>query len=98
MRARCNNPRHHAYEHYGGRGIKICDRWSGEQGFENFLSDMGERPPGKTLDRYPNNDGNYEPGNCRWATSKEQARNRRKKKRSENPASIQRMGTTLVPA
>jgi hypothetical protein len=56
------------------RGVKVCERW---QKFENFLADMGERPQGRTLDRYPNNAGNYEPGNCRWATAKEQAANRK---------------------
>ena len=73
MKARCQNPNHEHYEYYGGRGVEVCERW---QNFANFLADMGERPPGKTLDRI-NNDRNYEPGNCRWATPKEQAQNRR---------------------
>lgn len=71
---RCLNPRDSAFHRYGGRGITICDRW--RQSFENFLADMGEKPTGLTLDRI-NNDGNYEPGNCRWATYVMQNRNRR---------------------
>jgi hypothetical protein len=71
MRQRCLYPRSKKYPRYGGRGITICERWSL---FANFLADMGERPAGKTLDRV-DNDGNYEPGNCRWATSAEQASN-----------------------
>jgi hypothetical protein len=74
MKARCQNPRAANYCSYGGRGIKVCERW---QQFENFLADMGERPEGQTLDRHPNNDGHYEPGNCRWATKQQQAANRR---------------------
>ena len=72
MKQRCQNPRATSYEYYGGRGIKVCDRW---QSFDNFLEDMGERPEGKTLDRFPNKNGNYEPGNCRWATRDEQRAN-----------------------
>lgn len=71
MRDRCRYSNHKDYEHYGGRGIKVCERW---QSFENFLADMGERPVGLTLDRIDPN-GNYEPGNCRWATWSEQREN-----------------------
>lgn len=75
MRQRCLNPRNKAYPLYGGRGIAICARWNN---FSNFLQDMGPRPaPGQSLDRI-DNDGNYEPGNCRWATSVEQGANTRK--------------------
>lgn len=73
MLLRCKNPISKAYKNYGGRGIKICDRWLK---FEHFLADMGPRPEGRTLDRV-NVNGNYEPNNCRWATRKEQAMNTR---------------------
>jgi hypothetical protein len=74
MRDRCTNPNNNRYMRYGGRGIKVCDRWLNS--FENFFKDMGKRPSYKhSIDRWPNNDGNYEPGNCRWGTKKEQADN-----------------------
>lgn len=75
MKGRCTNPRNGMYKHYGGRGIKVCDRWL--TSFENFLADMGVRPTNKhQLDRTGNN-GNYEPGNCRWVTAVQNINNRR---------------------
>lgn len=73
MRRRCNSPTAANYVNYGGRGIRVCEQWSS---FKGFLADMGERPDGLTLDRV-DNDGNYEPGNCRWVTKFTQGQNRR---------------------
>lgn len=78
LRQRCNNTRNSAYKYYGGRGIKVCDRWND---FRNFLTDMGRKPAGMTIDRIDIN-GNYEPSNCRWADNKTQQRNKRIHKRT----------------
>lgn len=76
MKTRCHNPEAKNYSEYGGAGIVVCEKWLFS--FQNFLSDMGERPTAKhTIDRYPNMKGIYELGNCRWATPKEQQQNRR---------------------
>lgn len=75
MKQRCYNAAKAPYPYYGGRGIEVCARWL--ESFDNFLADMGEAPTGRSLDRI-NNDGDYEPGNCRWATPYQQTHNRRR--------------------
>jgi hypothetical protein len=77
MKARCCDPQHEKYPIYGGRGVKICDRWL--LSYANFRADMGRRPEGYTLDR-KDSDGDYTPENCRWATAKEQRSNRKEGK------------------
>lgn len=92
-KTRCNNPNGRKYHRYGGRGITICERWmDSERGFENFLRDMGPAPSADhSLDRIDNN-GNYDPANCRWATSEEQQSNR------ENNLRIEHNGETKTMA
>jgi predicted XRE-type DNA-binding protein len=81
MKQRCLNPNHERYKDYGSKGIIICERW--KNSFENFLEDMGERPEGTTIDRIDNSDGYYKE-NCRWATFKQQARNKSNNKLDED--------------
>lgn len=83
MKNRCYCPSATSYPYYGGRGIKICDRWLGVDGFDNFLEDMGPRPEGCTLDRI-DSDGDYCPENCRWADIHTQTANRRIKKQGNS--------------
>lgn len=76
---RCYNKNHPGYRYYGARGVRVCDRWQAEDGFVKFLEDMGEKPSDKhSIDRI-DNDGDYEPSNCRWATQSEQLLNQRKR-------------------
>jgi hypothetical protein len=76
MHTRCTNSKENHWDRYGGRGIKVCERWSGPGGFENFLADMGERPSARHQIDRKENDGDYEPGNCHWVLSKVNNRNR----------------------
>jgi hypothetical protein len=81
MLSRCLNPKVSSYLRYGGRGVSVCSQWIGKGGFERFFGHVGTRPTAKhSLDRYPNKNGNYEPGNVRWATQVEQSRNTRRNK------------------
>jgi hypothetical protein len=78
MKARCSRHSYTNFKYWGGRGIKVCDRWANS--FQNFLADVGRKPSSKhSLDRYPDKDGDYEPGNVRWATRKQQNNNQRER-------------------
>ena len=90
MNNRCHSHTSKDYPRYGAKGIAVCDRW--HKSFEEFYADVGPRPRGTTLDRYPNYSGNYEPGNVRWATAREQAHNRKDFKILDTP--LGRMGIT----
>ena len=89
MRQRCTNHNLKCFENYGGRGIRVCKRWNGRMGFANFFADMGPRPSLRhSLDRFPDQNGNYEPGNVRWATPHEQRVNSRKKRWYRRPKKV----------
>lgn len=93
MIGRCTKPEMNGFEYYGGRGIRVCERWVGS--FDAFLEDVGPAPTSKhTIDRYPNPAGNYEPGNVRWATYVEQAQTRRRPSRllTKIRAIVKRLG------
>jgi hypothetical protein len=97
MKSRCLDPNAISYPHYGGAGVKVCDRWLGEDGFKNFLADLGERPPGTTLGRF-GDVGNYEPGNVAWMTSAEQVANRRPDRKYRTKKVVLASTPDFVPA